>query len=152
MTPLPGQFCRFVNLCNMPKIIIIYLINLSLLHTQESKMNATPASVESVQKHVNFQIERFLKKVNLLHSPLLWRCIGCLFGKHIHERRREPSELLANMQSFFSTLATRPTRPNDILFNVLFPLSRARYRMPHGFRHLKATFHSPGKISVRIKI
>ena len=68
-----GLFGRFTDLYNMSKLEYNLLSHHFHFISQESKMIATPASVERVEKCVfNFEIYCFLKNAaNLPHSPLL---------------------------------------------------------------------------------
>ena len=60
MTSLVG---RSADLFSMPKFEYKHLFHHFKFTSQENKMNATPASVERVQKYVfNFEIYRFVKK------------------------------------------------------------------------------------------
>ena len=68
-----GLFGRSADLFSMPKFEYKHLSHHFKFTSQQSKMNATPASIERVKKYVfNFEIYRFVKKAaNLPHPPLL---------------------------------------------------------------------------------
>ena len=58
-----GLFGRSADLFSMPKFEYKHLFHHFKFTSQEGKINATPASVERVQKYVfNFEIYRFVKK------------------------------------------------------------------------------------------
>ena len=72
ITPLVGLFGRSADLFIMPKFEYKHLSHHFKFTSQQSKMYATPASVERVQKYVfDFKIYRFvIKAANLPHPPL----------------------------------------------------------------------------------
>ena len=58
----PGLFGRSADIFSMPKFEYKHLSYHFKVTSQQSKMNATPASVERVQKYVfSFEIYRFVK-------------------------------------------------------------------------------------------